>query len=227
MPHFWPVERKTKKFVVGTVPGPHSKARSISLGVVLRDTLKLAEDMSEAKRILNNGVVKIDGKVRKERRFSVGLMDIVTAGDEHYRILPGKKGLCMHKISGDECKIKLSKIRNKSCVSGRVQLNLYDGKNIIVSSDKYRTGDVLVIDVGSNEIKHVLNFRKGSVAIITGGSNAGSVGKIEDIVITRSPQPNQVAMLVGARTITVPADYVYVIGSEKPVISLPKVDSNE
>lgn len=220
MPSFWPVERKTKKFVVGPMPGPHSKNKCISLGVVLRDVLKLAENMKEAKKILNSSLVKVDGVVRKDRRFPVGLMDVVAVGSEYYRILPGKKGLYLHRMSEDERRIKLSKVINKTCISGKYQLNLHDGKNMIAGND-CRTGDVLVIDTDSNEIKQVLNFRKGSVALITGGSNAGSTGKIEEIIVARSSQPNQIVIKSQNERLIVPAGYVYVVGIDKPVISLP------
>lgn len=224
MPKFWPLERKTTKFTISPMPGPHSKERSFSLGVVLRDVLKIAEDMNEAKRILNSNSVKIDGKIRKDRKFPVGLMDVVTVGNDHYRILPGKRGLYFHKISDDECRIKLSKIRNKTCVSGKVQLNLYDGKNIFADDkkNKYKTGDVLVIDIENNEMKQVLSLKKGAVALLTGGSNAGSTGRIEEIAITRGSQPNRVAVKTNDKTIIISMESVYVIGIEKPVISLPK-----
>ncbi len=224
MPKFWPLERKTTKFAVDPMPGPHSKERSFSLGIVLRDVLGIAEDMNEARRILNSNSVKIDGKVRKDRRFPVGLMDVVSVGNDHYRILPNKSGLYFHKISDDEHRIKLSKIMNKTCISGKMQLNLYDGKNIFANDTKnnYKTGDVLVIDIENNEIKQVMSLKKGAVVLLTGGSNAGCTGRIEDVAITRSPQPNMVVVKTNDKTITVPTESVYVIGIEKPVISLPK-----
>ncbi len=224
MPKFWPLERKTTKFTISPMPATHSKERSFSLGVVLRDVLKIAEDMSEAKRILNGNFVKIDGKIRKDRKFPVGLMDVVTVGNEHYRILPGKSGLYFHRISDDECRIKLSKVRNKTCVSGKVQLNLYDGKNIFANdkNNNCKTGDVLVINIENNEIKQVLSLKKGSVVLLTGGISAGSTGIIEDIAITRSPQPNKVVVKTNDKIVTIPIESIYVIGTEKPVISLPK-----
>ena len=98
-PKFWPIERKTKKYVIKPKPGPHSLERSLPLGLIIRDILKHAETLKEAKEILNQEIVKIDGVVRKEHNFPVGLMDVLIIGDEHYRILAGKRGLFLKKIS--------------------------------------------------------------------------------------------------------------------------------
>src|SRR3989338_2290008 len=101
-PRFWPIEKKTKKFVVAPKPGPHAKLRCIPMAVLIRDVLKYARSLNETKSILNKGSVKIDGHIRKDPSFPVGLMDIFTIGSEHYRILPGKKGLHISKIENKE-----------------------------------------------------------------------------------------------------------------------------
>ena len=58
-PKFWPIERKTKKYSVNPSPGPHSKEKCMPLGVILRDVMKAADNMKEAREILLNGFVKV------------------------------------------------------------------------------------------------------------------------------------------------------------------------
>lgn len=218
-PKFWPIERKTKKFVITPRPGAHPKSRSIPLGVVLRDMLHYAQTRKEVKEILNKDIVKVDGRIRKDHRFPVGLMDVISIGEEDYRVLPSKKGLYLKSINKEEARIKLSLIKNKKCVKGKVQLNLHDGKNILVEKDDYKTGDVLLIDF-ERGIKEILKLEKGTTALITGGHNIGAVGNIADVIITKSPQPNQVSVVLGKKIVVVPKDYVFVVGKEKPVIEL-------
>ena len=65
-----------------------------------------------------------------------------------------------------------------------------------------------------------MKLEKGSTALITSGHNIGSVGKIIDIIVTRSSQPNQVVIELEDRKIPIPKDYVFVLGKEKTVIPL-------
>ncbi len=219
-PVFWPVERKTKKFIVSTMPGPHPKDRSMPLGVVLRDEMHCAETLKEAKTILKRGLVKVDGKQRNDYRFPVGVMDVLSVGDGQYRILPDKKGLYLKKIDGKEAGMKLLKIKNKTCVKGKIQINFYDGKNAIINSNDYATGDTLVFDLASGKILQHIKMKKGSIALITEGKNRSVVGKIEDITTTFGSEPNRVIIQSTEKRLMVPKDYVFVIGEDKPVIAL-------
>lgn len=146
-------------------------------------------------------------------------MDVITIGNEDYRILPSKKVLHLKRIGKEEAGIKLSMIKNKVCIKGKIQLNLHDSRNILVEKGNYKTGDVLVLD-SEKGIKEILRFEKGATVIIIGGHNIGSVGKILDVTITKSPQPNQISVALGKKTVVIPKDYVFVIGKEKAVIAL-------
>ncbi len=220
-PAFWPVEKKTKKYVMDPKPGPHSKKGSMPLGLVIRDILKYAQSSKEADMILRGGHVKVNAKVRKERRFSVGLMDVISMGDDHYRVLPNKRGLSIFKIDKKEAGTRLAKIVNKTCVKGgKYQLNLHDGSNILIDKDSYFTEDIILLDVEQNKIKDVIKFEKGSKALVIGGRNMGSIVTISDIITTRSSMPNQIVVELGGKVFTLPHNYVFPVGRESPVISL-------
>lgn len=219
-PGFWPVEKKTKKFVISPKPGPHAISKCIPAGLIIRDVLGYARNLRETKNVFNKGVVKIDKKTRNEPSFPVGLMDVFTIGNEHYRVLPSKKGLKLVKIEENEASIKLCRIENKRCIVGKKQLNLHDGRNILVDKDDYKTGDTLVIDLEKNAIKDVIRMKRGSLGMIVSGRNAGKLGKIGEIIITRGPQPNKVVMRIGDESYEISKNYVFVVGHEKPVIKL-------
>lgn len=221
-PRFWPIERKTALFTVAVRPGPHPRSAALPLGIILRDILAYAETLSEANTILNNREVKVDGVVRTDHRFPVGLMDVLTVGAENYRILPGKKGLELRKISGAEAGMKLLKIVDKRHLKkGRIQLNFHDGKTMVVKKeDGYQTKDTVVYDFATKAISRHLKLRKSAAALIIKGTNMGVSGKVAERLITRTPQPNVIFLEINDRRLSVPENYIFVVGDEKPAIAL-------
>lgn len=221
-PRFWPIQRKSHKYVISLTPGPHSLKNSMPLGVFIRDILKYAETLKEVKILLNQGIVKVDNVVRKSYRFPVGFMDVVSIGEENYRVSADKKGLVFKEIDAKEANTKLLRIRNKHSIrGGRTQLNFHDGTNTIVEDGKkYNTNDVLILDINKKSIEKILPFRKGSTAIIIEGSNKGQTGKIEKVVKVRSSQKNRVTISLEKRKISIPHDYIFVLGEDKPAIGV-------
>ncbi|MCD6381894.1 MAG: 30S ribosomal protein S4e [Candidatus Aenigmarchaeota archaeon] len=218
-PKLWKTPRKKKKFIVSPRPGAHLKEYSIPLGIILRDYLKVAETLGEAKKILTSKIVKVNDHIRTDYKFSVGFMDVLEVGNKAYRVVPTSHGLELKEIKDKD--IKLSKVLNKTTVKGgKIQLNLHEGWNLLYDSKDIKTGDVLVIDLKTKKIKDVLKFEEGSLALITGGSNIGKIGKIEKIKIIRSPRPNMVVLSVNGAKVAVPSHYVFVVGKDKPVIEL-------
>lgn len=220
-PKFWPIERKTKKYVISPKPGSHSLAKCLPLGLIIRDILGHAETLREAKIILNNGEVNVDGRIRKKHDFPVGLMDILSIGDEHYRILANKKGLYLKNISENEAKIKMLRIRNKTAVRKGIQLNFHDGTNKILDSKGagYKTGDTVLFNTENKNIEKVIRFDKGNLGMIVEGKNVGIVGKIRKITVTKSSKPNMVT-IDAKEKIVVPKDFVFIIGEEKSLIDV-------
>jgi small subunit ribosomal protein S4e len=222
-PGFWPIEKKIKKFVVSPSPGPHPKKASIPVAIIIRDILGYAQTIKEVKTIMNQGLVKVDGRVKKDYAYPIGLMDIVTIGDECFMIVPSIKGFELVSLKKEDSAAKLCRIKDKKCIGNKIQLNLHDGKNILIDKkdgNKYSTGDVLILDTEKNSIKENLKFEKGATALIISGHNVGALGKIEDIVVTRSSQPNQVIIDIENRKVPMPKDCVFVVGKEKPVIPI-------
>src|SRR3989344_38687 len=223
-PKFWPIERKKKRYVVKPKPGPHSLEKSLPLGIIIRDVLHYAENMKEAKEILLQGNIKIDGIVRKEHNFPAGLMDVLALGDENYRILAGKRGLYLKKISETEARIKLLRIKNKTAAKkGKIQVNFHDGSNKLFAAEdklaKSSTGDTFVVNIENKNVEKVIKYDKGNLGIIVEGKNVGVIGKIRKLIVTKSPKPNMVT-LEGKEKIAVPKDFVFVIGEDKPVIDV-------
>lgn len=230
-PRAWGIEKKRHKWAVAPRAGPHRKESSSPLLLAVRDMLKYANTSREAKRIITEGKILVDKKVRKDYKFPLGLMDVVEipAAKERYVILFDKKGrLYLKKILKKEAKFKLRKIINKSIVKGgNIQLNLHDGRNYLVKvkdpekpkEDIYKTKDTLVFDLAKNSIIEHIPYKKGNLAYITGGTHRGEVAKIEEMHTLRSPESNVVVLARDDKKFQTIDDYVFVIGEEKPVLS--------
>jgi small subunit ribosomal protein S4e len=225
-PKSWPIPRKTSVWITGTNPGAHPKAMSMSLMVVIRDMLHLCDTYAEGKKILNERQVFVDGKVVTEPRFAVGLMDVVSIPkvNQHYRMLVDRNGkLRLVSIADGKEKWKLCRIDGKTTIAGgKIQLNLHDGRCLIIGKDAYKCGDVLKIELPSQKILEAYKLAKGSMAIITSGSHVGEMDSIEEYLITRSSSPNLVKMKDGILTIK---DNVFVVGAKTPEINMPEASA--
>jgi len=220
------LHRKEKKWTIKSSPGPHPLEQSIPMGLIIRDYLGLCDTYKEAKRALADGDVLVDGIKRKSHSFPCGLMDVISIPKlkKNYRILFNQKGkLTLVPIDEKDAGWKLCRIENKTIVKGKkIQLNLHDGKNIIVQKDEYRTGDVLKISQKDNKITDVFKFDKGNISLIIGGSHVGQIANIGDIQIFQSSKPN-LATMKGKNEFSTITDYIFPIGKTKPIITLPEV----
>jgi len=236
-PKAWPIHRKEFIWTVKPSPGPHSVENCLPLAIILREILGFAQTRKESKAIVSSGKVYVDEKVRRKDDFPVGLMDVISIleVDKCFRILPSKKGLILHSIDKEEAKFKLCRIENKTIVKkGHIQLNLHDGSNILIKAsdseisqgNTYKTFDVLKISLPEREILDYIPLKEGSFAIITGGKNVGIYGRIIDIEKVRGKKRRNVLVKIedesGNNYQTI-LNFIFVIGENKPVISLPEV----
>ncbi|MDR2944314.1 MAG: 30S ribosomal protein S4e [Methanosarcinales archaeon] len=223
MPTSWKVPKKTNKWITAASPGPHNKNSSLPLGVILRDMLKIVDNAKEAKQILLEKKVFIDGIARKSLKFPVGLYDVIAipANNQYYRMLQDSKGrLYLNNIDEERAKFKVCKILNKTTVKGgKTQLNLHDGTNILASED-YKTKDTIKISLPDKQILQKLEYKVGNFAMITGGRHSGMVGTIKEINIIKSSKNNVVTISGIDSEIETIENYVFVIGEDKPVIKL-------
>jgi small subunit ribosomal protein S4e len=214
MPRYWGLGVKKEKFVAFP-RGSHPKSMSIPLQVVLRDMLGLASSAREAKTILNQGKVLVDKKARKDRNFSVGLMDIVEMPEmkKSYRVEAGKRGLVLKETRVSDR--KLCKIINKTVVKGgQEQLNLHDGKNILAGKKtRYKPGDSILISLPAQKILSHFPLKKGSKAVIVEGKNTGVSGTITAVSERKYMMEKATATLdAGGRKVETLKKYVFVTG---------------
>ncbi|MEE2747837.1 MAG: 30S ribosomal protein S4e [Candidatus Thermoplasmatota archaeon] len=211
MPRSWPLTRKTDIWISRPRPSGHPIERCMALGVILRDILGVANSMREAKRALATRRIKVDGRVTTDMRRGVGVMDVLTVGDEHYRCVLDNNGKLRYTtISSKDAGLKLCRVDGKTTIKGGVtQLNLHDGRNILVDdANKYNTMDTLLLDVDSQKIKKHHKFESGTNCYLIGGSHIGSTASMTEYIVKRSSKDNEV-QFGDFGTIV---DHVFVIG---------------
>ncbi|MEM2869371.1 MAG: 30S ribosomal protein S4e [Thermoplasmata archaeon] len=222
-PVTWKVPRKTAHWITKPSPGPHPLSESLPLTLILRDILHHCDTGQEAKQIIGGRNIMVDGRVVTDPKFPVGLMDVISIPKtgEHFRVLKDRRGrLVLTRIDPEESRWKLVRIENKVIVrGGRIQLNLHDGRNILVDSSDHRTGDVLKIELPGQKIISVIKQSVGSLALLTGGSHVGEIATISGFEEKKNPMPNVVKFKEGFSTIK---PYVFVIGVTVPEIKVPQ-----
>ncbi|MCL1983827.1 MAG: 30S ribosomal protein S4e [Methanomassiliicoccaceae archaeon] len=222
-PRSWPLKRKITVWVTKQSPGPHAVEKSMPAAIVLRDMLKVCDTAKEAKRIIGNREILIDGRPLRSHKHPIGFMDVLSIPKmkKNYRMLLTDKGkLTLIEISESEAKWKLCRLQNKTSVrDGKFQLNMHDGRNIVLDKNKYNTGDVLKIELKDQKIDSLYPLAPGSLAMIVEGPHAGQTAVIAEYVETRSSSPNVVKFEDGTETVK---GNVFVIGVKTSAIKLPE-----
>jgi len=215
-PKSWAINRKERAYVQRPKPSGHRLSHSLPLVVVIRDLLKFAKTAREVKYVLNQGIVLINGKVVKEPKRSVGLMDVIefsTIG-KTYRVLMDRIGkLVLIEQRGHNDVV--ASVSGKTTLKGKkTQLNLLNGMNIIATKDLYKVGDTIVI--GPNgEIKDHFRLEKGSLVYFIGGKHVGETASVEDI------KGNVLMIRKQNEVFETRKGFAFVIGRDQPVIEIP------
>lgn len=183
-PKSWEIARKTEPFVAKPNPGMHSLEFGFSLSFAMRDMLKLANTKKEVKDIIKNQEVLVDGKKRNDEKFNIGFMDVLSLPliKKQYRCTFNKKGrLDFKEIPENESSQKLVRVKGKTPKGKKLQLNLGDGRNILVDKADYKINDSIIIEIPTQKIVEHIPFTKGATILLTGGKHTGSVATVESI----------------------------------------------
>ena len=214
MPRSWPLPRKTSIWVQKPNPCGHSLENCMPMTLILRDIMGVAHTKREAKKILYTRKIMVDGKIETDSGRGVGLMDVLTIGDENYRCILDTNGKLRYRsISKKSAKTKICRVTGKTTIKdGMTQLHLHDGRNIVLkSTSEYSTGDSIVISLPEQKITAHLPIEEGALAYLTGGSHIGETANVRERIVKRSSKANE-TIFDDFGTVS---EYVFVIGKEK------------
>lgn len=212
-PRTWQIHRKRFTFISKPI-GSHPISMGLPLVVILRDILGYVKTAREAKKLVLNEEILVDGTRTKDIRRTVGLFDLLSIPKikENYRIYIKNGKIALQKNS--EEKVKPCKIIGKTLVNGRVQLNLHDGNNIL-ADNSYKVNDTLVLEIPSKKILHHFKLDKGSIVYITGGKHLGDIGTVNSI-----SDNNIICKNNDGQLFIMPKAYAFVLGKDKSIITI-------
>merc|ERR1711881_218370 len=125
------------------------------------------------------GLIKIDGKVRRNHRFPLGMMDVVTIEktNEHFRILLDTKGRFLpHRIDAKEAGFKLCKVLKKKIGKEKIPyIVTHDGRTIRYPHPDIQINDSIKLNLETREITTVVKFVNGATVMLIGGNNIGRI----------------------------------------------------
>jgi len=226
-PSHWMLDKLGGVFAPKPSPGPHKERECLPLAIILRNRLKYALTFKETNSILMSRHVKVDGKVRTDKCYPAGLMDVIDIEktDEHFRLVYDSKGrYTMHRITKEESAYKLGKVKTmKLGDKGVPFVALHDGRTIRYPDPSVKVGDTVVVDIASNKITDFIKYDVGQMVLVVGGRNAGRVG----ILQSREKHKGSFEIVhikdAAGHSFATRGTNCFVIGEgSKPMISLPK-----
>ncbi len=215
-PKSMPISPKTHTYLKKMSAGPHPKNYSLPLSVYLVEIAKVAKNMKEVKVLLRDGSITIDGRKTRDPGFPIGIMDIISIPilGKYFRVSISHGKIMFKEIEGNASKHKLCKITSKTQLGkDKVQLNLHDGRNVIVTDGKkYATGGTLSIEIPAQEIKAYLPLSKGSKCFVYKGVHSGQVAALKELT-EREASTATDATLTGSdgKEFITRKDYLFVV----------------
>jgi len=226
-PRHWMLDKLSGCFAPRPSAGPHKLRECLPLVLFIRNRLKYALTYDEAKKIVKQRLIKVDGKVRTDVTFPAGFMDVVTIDktNEYFRLIYDVKGrYSVHRITKEEAAYKLCKVKNiQTGPKGVPYLTTHDGRTIRYPDPAINIHDTAVVDIASGKITDTIKFDSGNICMITGGHNLGRIG----IVTHRERHPGSFDIVhvkdSAGQVFATRLNNVFIIGKgNKPHVSIPR-----
>ena len=209
--------KKEYTWIKKPIAGPHSRDKCMALGVLLRDILKVASSIREVRRILTQRKVLVDGKVRTEEKFPVGIMDVISLPDakKHYRlVIDWKARLIPVEIDEKEIGTKILKVTKKhTAPKGKITLTFHDGKTMY-GDNHVKVGDSIVSKLPKPELVSHMKLESGARCLVNEGKHAGKVIKLREILKRKGGKRPEVMVEGEDGNFETVLDYLFVIGKD-------------
>ena len=145
------LDKLNGKYASRPSAGPHKLRESIPLTVLLKNRLRYALTSNDVVKIVKDkeGLIKVDGKIRRDTRYPLGMMDVVSIDKtgEHFRILYDVKGRFQaQKIDEKEAKFKLCKVKRKAMGPTKIPyIVTHDGRTIRFPHPDIKKNDTIKV----------------------------------------------------------------------------------
>ena len=152
-PSHWCLDKLSGVYATRPSTGPHKLRECIPMSVLLRNRLKYALSGQEVIKICKDksGNIKVDNKVRKDHRYPLGSMDVVSIPKtgENFRILYDIKGRFQPvRIDAKEAGFKLCKVTKKVLGKNKIPyIVTHDGRTIRYPHPDIRKNDTVKVSL--------------------------------------------------------------------------------
>mmetsp|Transcript_5845 Transcript_5845/g.6416 ORF Transcript_5845/g.6416 Transcript_5845/m.6416 type:complete len:266 (-) Transcript_5845:133-930(-) len=226
-PKHWMLSKMDGIWAPRPSQGPHKLRESLPLILILRNRLKYALTGKETKMICVERNVLVDGKIRTDPNYPAGFMDVVELpkSNDQFRLIYDTKGrYVLHRISDEEKKFKLAKVKKQELTKKKIPYVVtHDGRTIRYPDPAIKVDDVVKVDIATGKIVDFIKFETGKLAMITKGRNTGRVGTV--LHVERHPGAFDIVTVRDAtgNTFSTRQENVFIIGNgSEPAVSLPK-----
>jgi len=213
--------------------GPHKLRESIPIQLLLKHKLGYANTSRECTAICQDKEInfKIDGKVRRDIGFPIGIMDNISIEKtgENFRVWFDVKGrVVLRPIKEEEAKYKLLKIKEKALGPNKVPyITTHDARTIRYPHPEVNIGDTIKYDLNTKKITDWSKFDINQTVFITSGNNIGRVGVIQ--YIERHPGSFDIVHIKDAngKAFATRSGNVFIIGKGKDIWVTIKKDEGQ
>jgi small subunit ribosomal protein S4e len=182
MPKSWKIQRKGITFISKPNSGSYKRKYVISVLVLLRDILEVTKNSKEAKFIVNNKTVLINGKQTKEIKAPIGFFDIVEIKEtkEIYTFIFEKTGR-VKLVKNPEKKLYLRVSNKTNLKNGKFQVNTMSGVNVLVNEKEFKSikvQDTIVYDFEKKKIVKIIHLSEKASIYVFDGKFIGRFGEV-------------------------------------------------
>lgn len=208
--------------------GPHKTRECVPVTILLRERLKYALTGKESVQICMERCVKVDGKVRTDCNYPVGMMDVVEldkSGDRFRLMMDTKGRFVLHRISREEAAFKLCRIQKVFVSAKKIPVAVtHDGRTLRYPDPDVKKNDSVKVNLATGKMSDIIKFELGCMVLITKGHNAGRVGNLMHIEHHESSFDIVTVKDAKGHSFATRLSNIFVIGSnDTPLVTLPKL----
>lgn len=219
-PKHWMLSKLDGIYASRPSQGPHKLRECVPISILLRHKLRYAMTGREVMKIVKDGQIKVNGQVRTDPRFPIGLMDVLSIDktSENFRMLLDSKGrfVCQPITDIDRTLVRIvKKFKGPGgkiyCVGHNSWTFAYPHPDMQIS-DSVR---VKISDKNNPQEHEVIKFKLGSEALCVGGRNKGRIGVITHHTKIQASQDIVALMGNDGKSFSTQLRNLFVIGDAK------------
>lgn len=219
MPNSWPVKKKNITFVTKPNAGSHKLKYVTPVVVILREVLGYAQTAKDAKFIVHNKEVLVNGKKVTDIKTAVGMFDIFELAEtnEKFVVIFDEVGR-LKLVPTKESTVTLKVASKTKLKSGKFQLNMMNGYNVLVDEKTFKkvsVQDSVVYDFAKKAVKKTVELKEGAQVYLFDGKFKGQFATVKGFTLYNGLAKDLVTLELNGTEASTAKDYCYVIENIK------------